>query len=148
MNKFCTNCGHPLKEGADVCLNCGVYVNKNKEKNYENISSDTKKTTNHKTYSMIVGIIFIILSFCVLIAGFQNSLNLEFPIFVYTIPGVLGITAGILLLLASSNKSFFLISGVMMFICFFINFISQLDISILGILCIIFGIINCIYAKN
>ena len=26
MNKFCTNCGKELKEGAEVCLNCGVII--------------------------------------------------------------------------------------------------------------------------
>lgn len=28
MSKFCTNCGHQLNESADVCMNCGVLVNK------------------------------------------------------------------------------------------------------------------------
>ena len=27
MNKFCSNCGKELKEGSDVCLNCGVMLN-------------------------------------------------------------------------------------------------------------------------
>lgn len=26
MAKFCSNCGHELKEGADVCLSCGKLV--------------------------------------------------------------------------------------------------------------------------
>lgn len=29
MEKFCSNCGKELKENADICLNCGVMVNKN-----------------------------------------------------------------------------------------------------------------------
>lgn len=28
MNKFCSNCGKEIKEGAEVCLNCGVLLNK------------------------------------------------------------------------------------------------------------------------
>ena len=28
MNKYCSNCGKQLKEGADICLHCGVLVNK------------------------------------------------------------------------------------------------------------------------
>ena len=32
MAKFCTNCGKELKEGADICLNCGKIVNKEEEK--------------------------------------------------------------------------------------------------------------------
>ena len=29
MAKFCTNCGKELQENQDVCLNCGMAVNKN-----------------------------------------------------------------------------------------------------------------------
>lgn len=32
MGKFCTNCGKELKEGADVCLNCGKAIEKPKTK--------------------------------------------------------------------------------------------------------------------
>lgn len=28
MGKFCSNCGKELKENADICLNCGVLINK------------------------------------------------------------------------------------------------------------------------
>ena len=27
MAKYCTNCGKELKEGADICLNCGKMIN-------------------------------------------------------------------------------------------------------------------------
>ena len=30
MAKFCSNCGKELHEKQDVCLNCGVYINKAK----------------------------------------------------------------------------------------------------------------------
>ena len=29
-NNYCSNCGYKLDEGADVCLNCGKMVHKNK----------------------------------------------------------------------------------------------------------------------
>ncbi len=32
MIKFCSNCGKELKEGADVCLNCGKAIEKLKTK--------------------------------------------------------------------------------------------------------------------
>lgn len=38
MDKFCSNCGKKLKEGADVCLNCGkqvVHHTKNKTKDLD-----------------------------------------------------------------------------------------------------------------
>ena len=28
MAKYCENCGKPLKENQDICLNCGVAVKK------------------------------------------------------------------------------------------------------------------------
>ena len=28
MNNFCSNCGKELKAGADICLHCGVLLNK------------------------------------------------------------------------------------------------------------------------
>ena len=31
MTKYCTNCGKELKEGADICLNCGKLINHDNE---------------------------------------------------------------------------------------------------------------------
>ena len=31
MAKYCTNCGKELKEGADICLNCGKLINHDNE---------------------------------------------------------------------------------------------------------------------
>ena len=31
MVKYCTNCGKELKEGADICLNCGKLINHDNE---------------------------------------------------------------------------------------------------------------------
>lgn len=31
MAKYCTNCGKELKEGADICLNCGKLINYDNE---------------------------------------------------------------------------------------------------------------------
>ena len=33
MAKYCTNCGKELKDGADICLNCGKIVNKTESNN-------------------------------------------------------------------------------------------------------------------
>lgn len=37
MAKFCRNCGNEVNENADICLKCGVLINK---KNNDNISSN------------------------------------------------------------------------------------------------------------
>lgn len=33
MAKFCRNCGSEINENADICLNCGVLINKNNNDN-------------------------------------------------------------------------------------------------------------------
>lgn len=39
MAKFCTNCGAELNEQQDICLKCGVRVNKEKSINNPNAKS-------------------------------------------------------------------------------------------------------------
>ena len=39
MAKFCTNCGKELKEGAQVCLECGAIVSDNVKTNDPNAKS-------------------------------------------------------------------------------------------------------------
>lgn len=34
MPKYCSNCGKELKEGADICLNCGKIINNKNNYNY------------------------------------------------------------------------------------------------------------------
>lgn len=43
MAKFCSNCGKELDEKADICLNCGVLVNKENRNNSSNINNGKKK---------------------------------------------------------------------------------------------------------
>ena len=39
---FCVNCGKEIKEGADVCLNCGRAVNKSQANNKVNVDPTAK----------------------------------------------------------------------------------------------------------
>ena len=58
MEKYCSNCGKALKENADICLNCGVMVNKPQP------VTKTKVKVPGKGMSiagMILGIISVIL---------------------------------------------------------------------------------------
>ena len=52
MAKFCTNCGHELNEGADVCLNCGKNVS-NKGINI-NFSSDIPSDRRSKIVAALL----------------------------------------------------------------------------------------------
>ena len=39
MAKYCANCGKELDENADICLGCGVLVNKENKKTMNNVNS-------------------------------------------------------------------------------------------------------------
>ena len=73
MNKFCSNCGKELKEGADICLNCGVLLN--------------KVNTNHKVKvpgrgsaiaGMVLGIVAVVWAFIALLALEDLPYNLKY----------------------------------------------------------------------
>lgn len=59
MDKFCTNCGHELKEGADYCLGCG----KRLIKNYK---VGKKQNYNSKEMLEIIGMILGVVSFFII----------------------------------------------------------------------------------
>lgn len=73
MGKFCTNCGSKLDDKADVCLNCGVMVNKT---DTTNPTTGCEKSANT---GFILGLISIIAWFIplfgypVTICGIVNS---------------------------------------------------------------------------
>ena len=48
MTKFCSNCGSEINENADICLNCGVMVNKNNNSNNNNSNSVLSNTNYNK----------------------------------------------------------------------------------------------------
>ena len=48
MAKFCSNCGSELKENQDVCLNCGVSINKS--------NNNTNPNTKSKIAAGLLGI--------------------------------------------------------------------------------------------
>jgi len=37
--KYCTNCGSPLNENQDICLNCGVMIERDKTEQVEDNGS-------------------------------------------------------------------------------------------------------------
>ncbi len=66
MSKFCSHCGKELKEGADICLNCGVFVDKKEEPIQQNgIQSPKKKIPGNglSIAGMVLGIIAAVWAF-------------------------------------------------------------------------------------
>ena len=136
MGKFCSNCGHELTEGQDVCLGCGKVVSSNIK---------MKNKGNHSGYITTTGIIMIVLGVC-LIAASGDDYYGE-PILIFTIPGLLGLTAGILTLNSKKNHQLLFVSGFLLFLGALFNFMGILDLSIFSILAVIFGIFNIKYSK-
>ena len=61
MDKFCSNCGNKLKDNADICLKCGVIINKD----INNINQLQKVKNSGKGISiagMVLGIISLFIT--------------------------------------------------------------------------------------
>ena len=65
MAKFCSNCGKELNDNADICLNCGVLVNKQESKT--NINNSNNNINNGKKKGLPVWAIVLIVLGCVVI---------------------------------------------------------------------------------
>lgn len=82
-----------------------------------------------------------------MILGASDELY-EYPVIVYSIPGLLGVVSGILTLCSKKKPSLLLVSGILLLIGSLVNFLGIIDVSIFMILAIIFGILNIVYSKD
>ena len=76
MEKFCSHCGKKLKEEADICLNCGVLVNKGENTSQKQLK---KKIPGNgiSIAGMVLGIVAAVWSFfdIMAIGGIPSSLS-------------------------------------------------------------------------
>jgi len=70
MAKFCTNCGHQLEEGYNVCLNCGRLVNENNTINNGNTNKQKKKFPTWAIVLIVVGCVILIPIILLIVFGF------------------------------------------------------------------------------
>ena len=54
MAKFCSNCGKELNDNADICLNCGVLVNKKESKIISNNNVNNSKKKGLPTWAIVL----------------------------------------------------------------------------------------------
>ncbi len=117
MTKFCSNCGKELKENADVCLNCGVLVNK------INFPTNIKTKTPGKGLSiasMIIGIVSLLITLGTLsevtestsINYYNNNLEFYIDIFMYICLSTTGLIFSIIGF--KKQKNGFNISGLIL----------------------------------
>src|SRR6056297_2737198 len=76
MSQYCSNCGHELKENADVCFSCGKIVNKDRLVAKEKVvSNETQEGQAVATLSVVFGSLgFFPLIFIGSLAGFILAL--------------------------------------------------------------------------
>ena len=87
MAKFCTNCGAELKEEQDICLKCGVKINK-----IPGTNSDPNAKS--KIASGILGIFLGALGVHNFYLGYTNKAVAQLLITVLSC-GILGIVSGV-----------------------------------------------------
>lgn len=153
--KYCSNCGSKV-EGS-FCSNCGAKIQT--EENNAQFNSEVnayfqkklQSSKNHDIYRLVVGIIMIIIGTCIFIAGMDEGSKLEYMIYGYdmtlafTLPGLLTLAAGILSIVSRKVNVLLLISGILYLVAAICNVCGISDISILFILCCIFGPINIVF---
>lgn len=54
MAKFCSNCGKELNDNADICLNCGVLINKEESKINSNKNINNSKKKGLPTWAIVL----------------------------------------------------------------------------------------------
>lgn len=147
--KFCINCGQELREEQKFCSNCGqsTLINAGESSlTYTNTNTNINGPKNHNTYKMVVGVLMIILCFCLLSAAMQSYG--DEVLFVFGLPGILGMIAAIMTICSRSNHNLLRPSGIMFIVSAGINFLAIFDLSIYAILAIVFGILNIVYCKK
>ncbi len=93
----------------------------------------------HKGYRISTGIISIVLSGLIFVAGLQVTALLAI--------GALGVIGGILSLLANKNKKFYLISGIILLVAALLNIVIIKNVSLFAIYAVVIGIFNIKYSK-
>ena len=106
MAKYCTNCGKELKEGADICLNCGKLINHDNETKKQ----EPLPTAKSKIAAGILGILlgcFGVHNFYLGYTGkavTQLLITLLSLFFLSGISALWGLIEGILILCGNINK--------------------------------------------
>lgn len=94
---------------------------------------------DHKGYRISTGIITLVLSGLIFVAGLQVTALLAI--------GALGVIGGILSLLANKNKKFYLISGIILLVAALLNIVIIKNVSLFAIYAVVIGIFNIKYSK-
>lgn len=101
MARFCSNCGKEIKDGAQVCLGCGAFVNGNPSSNNPNAKS--------KIAAGLLGIFLGCLGIHNFYLGFNSKAITQLLLTVLScgilsfVSGIWGLVEGILILTGKNN---------------------------------------------
>ena len=110
MGRFCSNCGKELKENADICLNCGVFVNQNSKLNKVKVPGKGLSIAG-----MILGIFAILMAMGNISELFEynyyySSIEIIADMIMYFAVSITGVVLSIVGF--TKNKNGFNISGI------------------------------------
>lgn len=156
MGKFCSKCGSKI-EGA-FCTNCGTKANEKAEAT-KIISNDVndylkdkaRAKRDHSTYRLVLGIIMIVLGFCVFIVSLDEGSVTKYEDMGYNVtlgfmlPGIAALAGGILSIISRKTNKLLLVSGICYLLAAILNVCGIQDISLLFILCCIFVPLNFVF---
>ena len=152
--KYCNNCGSKIN--GNFCSNCGakIQVEENNQLNNEvneYLKQQIESKKNHDVYRLVVGIIMIILGVCIFVTGMNDDYTSLYRLVGYDItlafilPGLFTLAGGILSIVSKKMNVLLLVSGILYLLSAICNVCGISDISILFVLCCIFGPINITY---
>ena len=104
--KYCSNCGSELKDGADICLNCGKIVNKSQPEEPINTNPNAKSKIAAGVLGILLGA-FGVHNFYLGYTGkaiAQLLITLLSCFFLSPVSVIWGLVEGILILCGSIDK--------------------------------------------
>lgn len=141
---YCSKCGEKIE--GNFCTNCGTPAGQ-----IVNVNQLKPVNNNHNTYKLIVGIIMIILGSLIFIASLNDETVAKYELIGYDVtlgfmvPGIVTLVGGILSIVSRNDNKFLLASGIAFVVAAISNCCGIQDISLLFILCVIFGIIDFVF---
>ena len=156
MSRFCTNCGKEVNE--NFCPNCGAKVpDVNGQPNvqtFENVQPVQKNNDISKyfnIYEIIVGIVMVFFGICLVVFSSNGDKTYLYELagynimLAFTAPGILCLAGGVLSFLSRNNKNLLIPTAIIFFVAAIVNMCVISDISILFILCCLFGAFDIVF---
>ena len=141
---FCTNCGTKVAEKAEATKIISSAAN-------DYLEDKIRAKRDHDIYRLVLGIIMIILGFCIFMVSLDDGSIDKYELIGYDmtlgfmLPGIATLVGGILSIVSRNNNKMLLISGICYVAAAISNVAGIQDVSLLFILCCIFATLNFVF---